>query len=108
MIVRPAEARDAEAVAALWNHAIRDTLITFNSEEKSVQAVAEEIATRGPLFLAVEVDGAAKGFATCAPFRPGPGYARTHEHSIMLASDARGQGGGVRPRARGRQRTARA
>ncbi len=92
MIVRAAEERDALAVAALWNHAIRDTLITFNTEEKTEAQVAAEIAARGPLFLVAEADGAFAGFATSALFRANPGYARTHEHAIMLTDAARGQG----------------
>lgn len=94
MIVRRAEPRDAVPVAALWNHAIRDTLITFNTEEKPVDWMQSEIEARGPLFLVAEVSGTVAGFATSAPFRPGPGYARTHEHSIMLSKDARGRGTG--------------
>jgi L-amino acid N-acyltransferase YncA len=92
MSVRPAEGRDAPAVAALWNHAIRDTLITFNTEEKSETDVAAEIAARRSLFLVAETGGGFAGFATSGPFRANPGYARTHEHAIMLIGAARGQG----------------
>lgn len=92
MTVRTAEARDAPAVTALWNHAIRDTLITFNTEEKTEAWIAAEIAARGALFLVAETPAGIAGFAASAPFRSGPGYARTHEHTIMLAEDARGRG----------------
>ncbi|TPE53848.1 GNAT family N-acetyltransferase [Amaricoccus solimangrovi] len=90
--IRHATEGDASAIAALWNHIIRDTIVTFNPAEKSLAEVAEAIATR-PAFLVAEERGFL-GFATFAQFRGGPGYARTMEHTILLAPEARGRGVG--------------
>ncbi len=93
-MIRAATEADAGAVAALWNHWIRDTLVTFNAAEKSEAEVAEMIAARqaaGQAFL-VAVEGGVLGFATYAQFRGGVGYARTMEHTVLLAPDARGRG----------------
>lgn len=91
MIIRQARPEDGEAIAALWNPVIRDTAITFNSVEKTVETLIAEIATRHA-FLLAEDDTALLGFATYGQFRGGVGYARTAEHTIALAPDTRGRG----------------
>lgn len=90
MKIRQARPEDGEAIAALWNPVIRDTAITFNSVEKTMECLSVEIATRHAFLLAE--DGALLGFATYGQFRGGIGYARTAEHTIALAPDTRGRG----------------
>ena len=94
MIVRPARVEDARAVVALVNPWIRDTAITFTTEEKTEDGVAADIHLRGHGFQVAEEEGALLGFATYFPFRAGPGYRFTKEHTIVLARDARGRGVG--------------
>lgn len=96
MIIRPARAEDAEALTVILNDVIDNTTITFTSERKSVDYLREDIATRGAAFQVVEVDGVAAGYASYFPFRNGPGYARTKEHSIALAPHARWDRGRAR------------
>jgi phosphinothricin acetyltransferase len=91
VILRTASAEDAAAVAAIWNHYIRDTLVTFNAVEKSVAEVTGLIAGRPAFFVAL-ADGQVAGFSTYDQFRAGVGYARTVEHSIQLAPGAEGRG----------------
>jgi phosphinothricin acetyltransferase len=95
-VIRAGTAADAGAVAALWNHYIRDTLVTFNFAEKSEEEVAELIAARQAaghgFFVAEEVGHL--GFASYAQFRGGVGYARTMEHTVLLAPAAKGRGVG--------------
>jgi phosphinothricin acetyltransferase len=86
--IRHAGAGDASAIVGLWNHVIRDTIITFNPTEKTEAEIARVIATR-PVFLLAEEEGAFLGFATFAQFRGGLGYARCMEHTILLAPEAR-------------------
>ena len=93
MTVRQATEKDAGAVAEIWNHYIRNTAATFNAEEKTKAGVAALIAGR-PAFFVVPDQGPVAGFATYGPFRNGVGYARTVEHTIMLAPGASGQGYG--------------
>ena len=95
MTVRPANRADVPAIRALWNALIRDTLVTFNSVEKTeaeVAAYLEERAAAGHGFFVAEMDGEVVGFATYFQFRGGVGYHHTLEHSIMLDARARGQG----------------
>jgi phosphinothricin acetyltransferase len=93
-VIRRATAGDAAVIAAIWNPVIRETAITFTTEEKTEGGLAADIAARGPLFLVAEDGGDVTGFATAFRFRAGPGYARTLEHTIHLAPPARGQGAG--------------
>lgn len=93
MTVRPATAEDAEAVAAIWNHYIRHTTVTFNAVEKDAAEVAATVLARPAFFVAI-LDGRIAGFATYAVFRSGVGYARTMEHTILLAPGADGRGFG--------------
>ncbi len=89
--VRDASAADAAAVAAIWNHYIRDTAVTFNAADKSAAEVADLIATR-EAFLVAEVDGTVAGFATWVQFRAGVGYRFTIENTVLLAPGRGGQG----------------
>lgn len=92
MIIRAAGAPDAAQVAELWNSMIRDTLATFTTDEWTETAMAERIAQRqGAFWLAEDAQGLA-GFVTFGPFRPGPGYAATVEHSVILRASAQGRG----------------
>ena len=94
MILRPAEPTDAGAIVAFWNPLIRDTAVTFSSEERSANAVAEDINTRCNAFWVAEDAGQITGFATYTPFRSGPGYARTKEHTIIVNPAFHGRGVG--------------
>ncbi len=89
-MIRPARTSDAAGIAAIWNPIIRDTSITFTTTLKTPEALAVQIADT-PVWVAEEA-GALLGFITWGPFRGGPGYAATAEHSIHIAAGARGRG----------------
>ena len=95
MSLRAATAADAGAVAALWNAMIRDTLATFTTEEKTPAGIAALIAERPGAFVLAEAAGAVRGFASYGAFRPGPGYAATGEHTVVVAPGAARQGVGT-------------
>jgi len=94
-MIRPAAEGDVAGILAIWNPVIRDTLATFNPVEKTAGDIARMIAERaaaGHGFLVAEGAGGIAGFATYGQFRGGAGYARTMEHTVMLAPSARGRG----------------
>ncbi|MDB5660067.1 MAG: N-acetyltransferase [Cypionkella sp.] len=91
-MIRAAQAADATALVAIWNPWIRDTAITFNSQEKTAADVVAMIAER-PCVL-VYINNGVQGFATYSQFRSGPGYTTCMEHSVILAPTARGRGVG--------------
>ena len=92
MIIRAAVRADAAAIADLVNPVIRETAITFTTAEKTPEDLAEAIAEVPGRYQVAEVDGRVLGYACYFQFRGGPGYARTMEHSIAIAPEARGQG----------------
>ncbi len=97
MNLRRAGAADHHAILALWNPLIRETTITFSSEEKTEAALAEMIAARraaGHEFFVAREGAALLGFATYAQFRGGNGYATAMEHTVILGQAARGLGVG--------------
>lgn len=98
MIIAPAGTADLQALCTLWNPFIRDTTITFSSEEKTPDALAQMIATRranGHEFLVARAGDRLLGFATYAQFRAGNGYAHAMEHTIVLSRDAQGRASGA-------------
>ncbi|MCP5088159.1 MAG: N-acetyltransferase [Rhodobacteraceae bacterium] len=95
--IRPATHADAPAIAAIWNPMIRDTLITFNAVEKAPADICTMIdakAAGGHAFLVATEEDQTLGFATYGQFRGGVGYARTMEHTIILAPATQGKGVG--------------
>jgi phosphinothricin acetyltransferase len=94
LTIRPATEADAAAIMAIWNAAIRATLVTFSAVEKTEAEVAAILAARsgaaGGTFVADE--GGVLGFASYFQFRAGDGYARTMEHTVLLAPEGRGRG----------------
>ncbi|WP_324751622.1 GNAT family N-acetyltransferase [Roseovarius sp. Pro17] len=97
MILRDAVPGDVPALMTLWNQQIRETAITFTTEEKTEEGLTAEIAAcarEGRAFLVVEEGGVAIGLATWFAFRKGPGYAHTAEHTVVLAPSAQRHGTG--------------
>ncbi len=95
LIIRPATTKDAQAIANIWNAVIRDSVATFTPVEKSVADLKNMILEREELshgFYVAEMQGKVLGFATYGPFRAGPGYAFTMEHSVFLIPEAKAKG----------------
>lgn len=96
-MIRPATADDAAAIAALYNPYVRDTVITFEYDEVSVDVMASRITDvldKGLPYLVAEEDGAPVGFAYASPYRPRAAYLHTVETTIYLGPEARGRGTG--------------
>jgi phosphinothricin acetyltransferase len=86
-MIRPATAADAPALAALLNHYILTTAVTFNPIPKTEGDILTMIATKatdGHAFLVAEADGQVIGQASYGQFRGGQGYKTCMEHSISL------------------------
>jgi L-amino acid N-acyltransferase YncA len=86
-MIRPARASDAPALAALLNHWILTTTVTFTPVPKTEGDILDMIAAKtgsGHAFLVAEEDGQLIGQASYGQFRGGPGYATCMEHSISL------------------------
>ena len=93
MILRAPVDADAVQLMAIQNPAIRETAVTFNSVERTREDFLKAFREL-PCFLVAEEAGQVLGFASYIQFRRGIGYARTVEHTIVLAEAARGRGVG--------------
>ena len=96
--IRPAEARDIPAIAAIYGEAVRTMTASFETEPPGVAEMRRRFEARAdgghPCFVA-EVDGTVVGYAETRPFHHRHGYRFTAEDSIFLAPEARGQGIGT-------------
>ena len=94
-IVRPATASDAEAIARIYNYYIQNTVITFEEEPVSIQAMAARIAETQGLalpWLVAEVDGAIAGYAYARKWRERSAYRHSRETTIYLERGYEGRG----------------
>ena len=97
MIIRAAAESDADALAAIYGHAVLHGFGTFETEPPdaaTMDARRREIQGYGLPFLVAEADGRVLGYAYAGPFRPRPGYRFTVEDSVYVAPDAVGRGVG--------------
>ncbi|GGL67833.1 GNAT family N-acetyltransferase [Wenxinia marina] len=92
-MIRPATPADAAAIAAIWNHYIRETTVTFLPDEKTDADIRATLAADRGLFVHEGPDGV-DGFARYFQFRGGAGYRHTCEHTVLLAPGTGGQGAG--------------
>ncbi len=72
---------------------MRDTVATFDTEERGVAYLGAAMAALGPTdaFLVAEEGGVVLGYALSGSFRPRPAYAGTRETSVYVAERARGR-----------------
>jgi len=95
--IRPATARDAAAVAAIYAHWVEHSVATFDLEAHDAAwwtAKLTDLAGAGWPFLVAEDDDEVLGFAYLAPWRPKPAYRQTVEDTIYLAPGRTGRGTG--------------
>ena len=96
-MIRDAIADDAEALAAIYNDAVRNTTAIWNDVEvDAANRIAWMSARQGaglPV-LVLEEAGEVTGYASYGPFRAFDGYRETVEHSVYIRSDRRGGGRG--------------
>ena len=98
--IRPARPHDLAPLAAIYDHYVANTAITFDLEPFGVEGRRPWLAEfadhgRHRLFVA-DVGGEAVGYASSHAFRPRGAYATSVETSIYLAPAWTGNGLGVR------------
>jgi L-amino acid N-acyltransferase YncA len=95
LTTRPAAARDAAAIARIYNQGIEDRVATFETESRSTEQVAEILRERAqthPAVVAADEAGGVIGFAWTAPYSGRPCYAGVAEFSVYVAREARATG----------------
>jgi L-amino acid N-acyltransferase YncA len=93
---RLATAADAAAIAAIYNEGIADRIATFETEPRTPERIAAQLADKGERYPTVvaERDGQVVAWASAGPYRDRPAYAGVAEHSVYVARAARGTGAG--------------
>ena len=93
---RLATPADAVAIAAIYNEGIADRIATFETEPRTRDQIAAQLADKGDRFPTVvaERDGRIVAWASAGAYRNRPAYAGVAEHSVYVARAARGTGAG--------------
>ncbi|WP_369183536.1 N-acetyltransferase family protein [Streptomyces sp. Y1] len=99
-VIRPVVAADLEAVAGIYAHYVRHTVVTFDEQPPELsfwQQRLDDLAARGLPFVVAELGGEVAGYAYVAPWKAKPAYRHTVENSIYLspAHTGRGLGGAL-------------
>ena len=94
MPVRPARAEDTPAIAAIYSHYARHTVITFATQAPSAEHYARQIASGVYPFLVLEEAGQIAGFAYAGSFRPHDAYRWDVELTIYLQPGHEGRHAG--------------
>lgn len=96
--VREATAGDADALARIYNHYIRETVITFEIDEVDADVMAGRVAkvhAAGLPWLVAADDATVVGYAYAAAYRERAAYVHALETSVYLDPEACGRGIGT-------------
>ncbi|MFP8943632.1 GNAT family N-acetyltransferase [Streptomyces fenghuangensis] len=99
--VRAGEEGDLPDLTDIYNHYVRETPVTFDTEPLTAEARRPWLLSHpkdGPHRLLVALDAESNrllGYATSSPFRPRPAYSTSVEVSVYLAPDVCGRGVGT-------------
>jgi L-amino acid N-acyltransferase YncA len=96
VVVRNAEPRDAEAVAAIYNRGIAERQATFETRARRPNEIAGWLEEGRPFLVAVDEDESVLGFARVSAYSTRRAYAGVGEHAVYVAPQARGRGVGVK------------
>jgi L-amino acid N-acyltransferase YncA len=94
-VIRVVTAADLEAVASIFGHYVRTSVVTFETTPPTVEhwhQVLDDVTNRGLPFLACERAGRVVGYAYAAPWRAKQAYQHTVESTVYLAADHVGRG----------------
>ncbi|WP_407059794.1 GNAT family N-acetyltransferase [Comamonas composti] len=98
--IRPSQACDLPAIAAIYRHHVLYGTGTFETDPPSAQEMAarrEDVLSKELPYLIAEDDaGRLLGFAYANWFKPRPAYRFSAEDSVYVLDSARGQGVGRR------------
>jgi phosphinothricin acetyltransferase len=93
--IRLVASDDCQAMAAIYNHFIEHTLVTFETEAVTASEMARRVDENAPLpWLVAEAPGGILGYAYASKWRARFGYRFSVETTVYLRHDACGQGVG--------------
>ncbi len=97
-MIRDATVADASAIAAIYNHYVVHTIVTFETAVVADDDIAERIAATtggGYPWLVAEDAGAVVGYAYATQWNRRSAYRHSTESSVYLAPGAAGRGLGT-------------
>ncbi|MGH1356080.1 MAG: GNAT family N-acetyltransferase [Thalassovita sp.] len=93
-MIRAATPDDADAIAAIYNHAVQHTTAIWNDvtvDGANRKAWMQDRFAAGMPVIVWDQNGV-QGYASYGPWRAFDGYRQTVEHSVYVAPDAQGLG----------------
>ena len=87
MLIRPAESRDAQAIADLYNFFISTSTVTFEEEALAASEIVrriEAVQSTGLPWLVAEEAGELCGYAHAKPWRPRSAYRFSVEITVYV------------------------
>lgn len=93
---RIASAADAAVIARIYNQGVEDRVATFETDPRTADSFAAQLATKGNRFptVVVEWDGDVVAWAGAGAYRERGAYGGVAEHSVYVERPARGRGAG--------------
>jgi len=98
-MIRPATTADAAAIAAIYNHYIRHTIVTFEEEDVTAADMAgriREVADAGLQWFVWDEAGKVLGYAYASKWKSRCAYRYSVEASVYLDKDVTGRGLGTK------------
>ncbi len=96
-MIRSATARDADAIAGIYNHYVVNTPVTFETEPVGVVEMAqriEEILAASLPWLVIEENGTVVGYAYAGKWKGRCAYRHSVETTVYLDAESTGRGHG--------------
>ena len=97
-MIRPAQPRDAEPLAALYNYYVEHTVTTFEADPVDGAEMGHrvsEVQSFDLPWLVLEEEGAVIGYACAVRWKSRAAYQHSVESTIYLAPELTGAGRGV-------------
>lgn len=93
-MIRSATPEDAAPICDIYNHYVRETVVTFEEQPVAAEEMAKRIAdiVKGLPWLVWEEGGRVLGYAYASPWKVRAAYRHSVEASIYLAPEATGRG----------------
>jgi len=98
-MLRPATPADAAAIAAIYNHYVTHTVVTFEEEEISAKEMAQritEVQGAGRPWFVWEEKGQVLGYSYASGWKSRCSYRFSLETTVYLDKDATGRGLGTK------------
>lgn len=93
-MIRPVAATDAPRIAAIYNHHVHETVVTFEEQPVANEEMARRIAetTANYPWLVSEIDGVVAGYSYALSWKRRSAYRYAAESTIYMAGEFCGRG----------------